>query len=119
VSWSFVESWSSLLIGKVIKTMSRLIESWHNIPSLGCIGNRLYAVLGDDQLYFAIPVRESRTEQWKQKKLTVPLCLLRAAATLVRGLGVVPARWTSDVVCAGMGGCQVLEIQVDGSSEPL
>jgi len=31
------------------------IESGHTIPSLGCIGNRAYTGLGDDELYFAIP----------------------------------------------------------------
>lgn len=31
------------------------IESGHTIPSLGCIGNRVYTALGDDELYFAIP----------------------------------------------------------------
>ena len=31
------------------------MESGHTIPSLGCIGNRVYTALGDDELYFAIP----------------------------------------------------------------
>lgn len=32
-----------------------VIDSGHAIPSLGCIGNRVYTDLGDDELYFAIP----------------------------------------------------------------
>jgi uncharacterized protein (DUF169 family) len=31
------------------------VQSGHTIPSLGCIGNRVYTALGDDELYFAIP----------------------------------------------------------------
>lgn len=31
------------------------IQSQNAVPSLGCIGNRVYTDLGDDELYFAIP----------------------------------------------------------------
>jgi uncharacterized protein (DUF169 family) len=31
------------------------IESGNTVPSLGCIGNRVYTDLRDDELYFAIP----------------------------------------------------------------
>lgn len=31
------------------------IQSGNTVPSLGCIGNRVYTDLGDDELYFAIP----------------------------------------------------------------
>jgi uncharacterized protein (DUF169 family) len=31
------------------------IESGQAVPSVGCIGNRVYTALGDDELYFAIP----------------------------------------------------------------
>lgn len=38
------------------------VESGHVVPSLGCIGNRIYTGLGDDELYFAIP--GSRIEEF-------------------------------------------------------
>jgi uncharacterized protein (DUF169 family) len=41
------------------------IESGQAIPSLGCIGNRVYTGLGDDEIYFAVPgskVAELTTE---------------------------------------------------------
>src|SRR5437764_752758 len=31
------------------------IRTGRGIASLGCIGNRVYAELGDDELYFALP----------------------------------------------------------------
>ena len=51
----------SLLIRKVIKAVRRLIEFGHTIPSLGCIGNRGYTVLGDHERTSLFPARESRT----------------------------------------------------------
>lgn len=32
-----------------------VLESQHSAASLGCIGNRVYAELADDELYFALP----------------------------------------------------------------
>jgi uncharacterized protein (DUF169 family) len=34
------------------------VQSGHSVASLGCIGNRVYTELADDQLYMALPGRQ-------------------------------------------------------------
>jgi uncharacterized protein (DUF169 family) len=37
------------------------MRSQHGVASLGCIGNRIYTGLGDDELYFALPGKHLNT----------------------------------------------------------
>ena len=54
------------------------IESGHTIPSLGCIGNRVYTSLGDDELYFAIPGSRIADLTTELEKIVAANCALQS-----------------------------------------
>jgi len=54
------------------------IESGHTIPSLGCIGNRVYTALGDDELYFAIPGSRVADLTRELEKIVAANCALQS-----------------------------------------
>jgi uncharacterized protein (DUF169 family) len=54
------------------------IESGHTIPSLGCIGNRVYTGLGDDEFYFAIPGSRVADLTTELEKIVTANCTLQS-----------------------------------------
>src|SRR5262249_7204191 len=46
---------SAPLMGRPTCAAIPLALAQQSVPSLGCIGNRVYTELGDDEFYFALP----------------------------------------------------------------